>query len=58
MPKSIIDEIGNVTYSVASQNQNQNQSLQKTIPFSLVDLDSKYNEITIPIPLKLLILQY
>ena len=52
MPKSIIDEIGNVTYSVTSQNQNQNQSLQKTMPFSWVDLDSKYSEITIPIPLK------
>ncbi len=45
MPKSIIDEIGNVTYSVVSQNQ----SLQKIIPFSLVDLDSKYNEITMPL---------
>ncbi len=55
MPKSIIDEIGNVTYSVISQNQNQNQnqsqnqSLQTIIPFSLVDLDSKYSEITIPL---------
>jgi hypothetical protein len=57
MPKSIIDEIGNVTYSVISQNQNQtqtpienqSQNLQKTIPFSLVDLDSKYSEITIPL---------
>ncbi len=45
MPKSIIDEIGNVTYSVTSQNQ----SLQKTIPFSVVDLDTKYSEVTIPL---------
>lgn len=45
MPKSIIDEIGNVTYSVLSQNQ----SPQKIIPFSLVDLDSKYSDITIPL---------
>ena len=52
IPKSIIDEIGNVTYSVTSQNQNQNQSLQKTMPFSWVDFDSKYSEVTIPIPLK------
>ncbi len=49
MPKAIIDEIGNVTYSVVSQNQSQNQSSQKTIPFSVVDLDPKYSEITIPL---------
>ncbi len=59
MPKSIIDEIRNVTYSVISQNQtqtqtpiqNQSPSIQKIIPFSLVTLDSKYNEITIPLKL-------
>jgi len=45
MSKSIIDEIGNVTYSVASQNE----SPQRNIPFSVVDLDSKHNEITIPL---------
>ena len=47
MPKSIINEIGNVTYSVISQNQNQ--SSQKVIPFSLVDFDPRYSEITIPL---------
>ncbi|HYF99021.1 MAG TPA: hypothetical protein VD815_02925, partial [Candidatus Saccharimonadales bacterium] len=32
-----------------NQTQIQNQSIQKTIPFSLVDLNSKYHEITIPL---------
>ncbi|MDN5845577.1 MAG: PQQ-dependent sugar dehydrogenase [Candidatus Nitrosocosmicus sp.] len=45
MPKSIIDEIGNVTYTAISQNE----SPQRNIPFSVVDLDSKYSEVTIPI---------
>ena len=45
MPKAIIDNIGNVTYSVVSQNE----SPQKNIAFSVVDLDSKYNEVNIPI---------
>ena len=50
MPASIINEIGNVTYSVISQNQNQSQNQsQKVMPFSWVDFDPRYNEITIPL---------
>jgi hypothetical protein len=45
MPKSIIDEVGDVTYGAISQND----SPQRNIPFSIVDLDSKYSEVTIPI---------
>ena len=45
MPKAIIDEIGNVTYNAISQNE----SPPKNMAFSVVDLDSKYSEVTIPI---------
>jgi glucose/arabinose dehydrogenase len=49
IPKSLIYEIGDVTLSVTSQGQTQTQTLQKTIPNLLTNLDSKYNYITIPL---------
>lgn len=45
MPVFIVDDIKNITYTDLSQSGIP----EKVMPFSLVNLDSKYNEITIPI---------